>query len=169
MKTGSKYISNGQWKRYNKIISDFIDVDAGRQTIIWAKHINSMLQYAEDFSPQYYKIEIEALVYYNAFRNWPINKSTVTGELDEESLSIYITKKYLEDHGYLNKQGYWDFNWTEDRFIIHGISYRPSGDTAISQHKDDVLIIMLILKRDRDSIIRDQDMYDPTTTQNQKP
>ncbi len=50
-------------------------------------------------------------VYYNAFRNWPINKATVTGELDDENLSILISKSYIEQIGYLTSEGYWDFNW----------------------------------------------------------
>lgn len=153
----SKFISDKAWEKYKSIVQDFLDIDAGRQRIVWAKHVNQMLSHGEDYTPHYYRIEIEALCFYNAFRNWPINQSTITGELDEENLSILISKKYLEDHGYLNSNGYWDFNWVEDRFIINGIEYRPSGDTQVSQAKDEAIVFLIILKRDRDSKIGNDD------------
>ena len=111
-------------------------------------------QLLEDDSPRYYNIPIEALCYYNAFRNWPINKATVSGELDDENLSILISKNYIEQIGYLNQEGYWNFNWSEDRFVINGIVYKPSGDTQVSQAKDEALVFLVILKRDRDTKIK---------------
>lgn len=148
----SRFVKNKSWEKYSNIICDFLDKDAGRQKIIWAKHLNQVLSYGEDYSPRYRFRSIEALCYYNAFRNWPINQSTVTGELDEENLSIMISKKYIEENGYMDDNGYLDFNWAEDRFIINGIPYRPSGDTQVAQAKDQALVFLIILKRDRDSM-----------------
>lgn len=147
-------VKNHSWNRYKKIITDFLDLDAGRQTITWAKHVNQYLDHAEDDSPRYYNISIEALCYYNAFRDWPINKATVPGELDDENLSILISKNYIEQIGYLNQEGYWNFNWSEDRFVINGLVYKPSGDTQVSQAKDEALVFLVILKRDRDTKIK---------------
>ena len=146
-----KLVNDKAWSRYKKTVQDFLDQDAGRQPIIWAKHINQLLSYGEDSSPQYIFNVIEALCYYNAFRNWPINKSSVSGEQDEENLSIMISRQYLAEKGYLNADGYFDFNWAEDRFIINGIAYRPTGDTNVSQAKDEAIVFLIILKRDRDS------------------
>jgi hypothetical protein len=160
MKQGSSFIRNRDWEKYSKIVSNFLDQDAGRQTIIWAKHVNQPLSHGEDSVPNYHYIEIEALCYYNAFRNWPINKATSTGELDEENLSILVSRKYIEDHGYLDANDYWDFNWVEDRFLINGIPYRPTGDTQVAQAKDTALVFLIILKRDRDSRIEDEDWVD---------
>ena len=147
-------VKNHSWNRYKKIITDFLDWDAGRQTITWAKHVNQYLNHTEVDSPRYYNIPIETLCYYNAFRNWPINKATVSGELDDENLSILISKNYIEQIGYLNQEGYWNFNWSEDRFVINGIVYKPSGDTQVSQAKDEALVFLVILKRDRDTKIK---------------
>lgn len=147
-------VSDKAWSKYKKIIQDFLDQDAGRQKIVWAKHINQTLSYGEDSLPQYSFNVIEALCYYNAFRNWPINKSSVSGEQDEENLSIMISRQYLKDRGYLNSNDYFDFNWAEDRFIINGISYRPTGDTNVSQAKDEAIVFLIILKRDRDSVFK---------------
>lgn len=153
-KTPHRLVKNRSWDRYKKIINDFLGIDAGRQTITWAKNVNQLLSHGEDEIPKYYNIPIEALCYYNAFRNWPINKATVTGELDDENLSILVTKSYIEQLGYLTPEGYWDFNWSEDRFVINGITYKPSGDTQVAQAKDEALVFMVILKRDRDTKIQ---------------
>lgn len=150
-KTPAALVPNKSWDRYKRIISTFMDKDAGRQSIIWAKNVDQLLTHGEDYIPKYYKIEIEALCFYNAFRNWPINKATVSGELDEENLSILVTMEYIESIGYLNKDGYWDFDWSKDRFVINGQVYKPSGDTQVAQAKDQALVFMVILKRDRDT------------------
>lgn len=147
----SKFIPNKSWDRYKGIINNFLDVDAGRQKLIWAKAVDQLLTHGEDSTPKYFKKEIEALCYYNAFRNWPINRNTVTGELDDENLSIMVSGRYLGEKGYLNDKGYWEFDWTMDRFEINGIVYRPTGDTQVAQAKDEALIFLVILKRDRDS------------------
>lgn len=149
----SRYLNNKTWDRYKRIITEFIDFDAGRQDIIWAKKVNQFLDHAEDSLPSYYEIHIEALCYYNSFRNWPINKATVSGELDDENLSILISKSYIERLGYLDEHGYWRFNWSEDRFIINGIVYKPYGDTQVAQAKDEALVFLVILKRDHDTVV----------------
>lgn len=153
-KTPDALVPNKSWDRYKRIISTFMDKDAGRQSIIWAKNVDQLLTHGEDYIPKYYRIEIEALCFYNAFRNWPINKATVSGELDEENLSILVTREYIESIGYLNKDGYWDFDWSKDRFVINGQVYKPSGDTQVSQAKDQALVFMVILKRDRDTKLK---------------
>lgn len=150
-KTPAALVPNKSWDRYKRIISTFMDKDAGRQSIIWAKNVDQLLTHGEDYIPKYYRIEIEALCFYNAFRNWPINKATVSGELDEENLSILVTMEYIESIGYLNKDGYWDFDWSKDRFVINGQVYKPSGDTQVAQAKDQALVFMVLLKRDRDT------------------
>ena len=152
-KLPSKFVSNKVWDNYKKIIINFLDIDAGRQTITWAKAVDQLLSHGEDSTPKYYNIPIEALCYYNSFRNWPINKATISGELDDENLSILISKSYIEQIGYLTSEGYWDFNWSEDRFVINGIIYKPSGDTQVAQAKDEALVFLVILKRDRDTKI----------------
>ena len=153
MGLSAKFISNRAWETYKKIIKNFLDIDSGRQPIHWLKHINQLNPYGEDLGDKYFDINLEGLCFYNAFRNWPINKVTSPGELDEENLTIYISKSQIESKGYLNEDGYWQFNWSEDRFIINGICYKPSGDTLVAQAKDEALVFLVILKRDRDSML----------------
>lgn len=150
-KGSSHFLSNKSWDRYKNIINDFMDHDAARQIVIWAKCVEQLLTHGEDSVQKYFRKPIEALCYYNAFRNWPLNRATTTGELDEENLSIMISGKYLREHGFMNENNYWDFNWAMDRFEINGIVYRPTGDTQVAQAKDEALVFMIVLKRDRDS------------------
>lgn len=151
MNLTSKFLSNKAWNKYKKIIKDFIDKDAGRQVVTWMRHIDQIGAFGEDVGDQYLPIQLEALCYYNVFRNWPINKPTISGELDEENLTIYVTKRQIETLGYINSEGYWQLNWSEDRFVINGITYKPSGDTQVAQAKDEALCFIVILKRDRDT------------------
>ena len=153
MGLSAKFISNRAWETYKKIIKNFLDIDSGRQPIHWLKHINQLNPYGEDIGDKYFDIKLEGLCFYNAFRNWPINKVTSSGELDEENLTIYISKSQIEAKGYLTEDGYWQFNWSEDRFIINGICYKPSGDTQVAQAKDEALVFLVILRRDRDSML----------------
>lgn len=148
-KKRSRYVKNVDWDRYKHVVQKFLEDDSGRQTIGWCRHIDQMLMMGEDKSPKYTLVLIEALCYYNAFRNWPINKATVSGELDDENLVILIPKSSIKK--YLNDEGYFQFNWSEDRFIINGIPYKPDGDTQVAQAKDEAIVFQIILKRDRDT------------------
>lgn len=154
-KLRSRYVRNRDWDRYKHIVQKFLEDDSGRQTIGWCRNINQMLFMGEDKAPKYQLILIEALCYYNAFRNWPINKATVSGELDEENLVILIPKSAIQP--YLNSDSYFQFNGSEDRFIINGIPYKPDGDTEVAQAKDEPIVFQIILKRDRDTIINFSD------------
>lgn len=172
-KKGCYFLSNRAWDRYKRNIMRFLDMDAGRQTIVWAKHVNQMLYQGEDEFPHYYRIKIEALCFYNAFRNWPINIQSTSGETDEENLSILISSDYIKslDKGKYWKKasideesgtdGYFDFNWSEDRFVINGLVYKPTGDTQVAQAKDEALVLLIILKRDRDTKLRYIPMESP--------
>lgn len=148
-----KFISDDTWAKFEEIISDFMDNDVGKQEIIWAKKIEIPSSFGEDDVHDYAFNKLEVLCNYNAFRNWPINKETNSGELDQENLCILVSKRYLETNNFLNEGGYFDYNWAEDRFILHGIVYKPSGDTEISQTNNHNILFQVILKRDRESDI----------------
>lgn len=160
-KSGRHLVSNKSWDRYKKHIKAFLDQDAGRQTVIWARHVDQILSHGEDVTPYYERVDIEALCFYNYFRNWPINESTVAGEKDQENLSILISQDYLRnlDGGkyYIElEDGSYsiDLNWAEDRFLINGQHYRPSGNTQVAQAKDEALVYVIILKRDSNTVLK---------------
>lgn len=143
-----QFIPDKVWDYYKKIVNDFIDTDVGKQSIIWRRHINQPLIYGEDSGDVYDDIPLNVLIQYNSFRTWPTNQATTSGELDNQNMAILVSARLLGDLGYLNSDGYWDFNQSEDRFIIKGITYKSSGDTQVSQAKDEALLFMVILKRE---------------------
>lgn len=58
----SRYLNNKTWDRYKRIITEFIDFDAGRQDIIWAKKVNQFLDHAEDSLPFIMKFILKPFV-----------------------------------------------------------------------------------------------------------
>lgn len=141
-------IPDSVWDHYKNIVSNFIDNDAGKQKITWKRYINQPLPFGEDSGEKYEDIPLEVLIGYNTFRTWPINLATTTGELDSQNLAIWVSAKLLRNKGVLNSEGYWDFNRSEDRFIINGIEYKAAGDTQAAQAKNDALLFMVTLKRE---------------------
>jgi hypothetical protein len=81
-------------------------------------------------------------------RSWPITFQTETGGLDRQSVQILINKDYLRELGYINGNGFFEYDPVLDVFIIDGLKHVPFGDTPASQIQDDDVFITLILKRD---------------------
>ena len=160
----SKFVSNRAWNRYDGIISNFLDTDAGRKKIVWVNNITQPLPFGEDEGFKYYGIPLEVLCFYNSFRNWPINQPSVSGTIDDENLTIYISKTQLTD--YLDENGYFKFDGTQDRFVISGQVYKPSGDTEISQAKNKTLCFMIILERDRQTKLNNDNVMMQNTPLN---
>lgn len=136
------------WDRYKRIVNNFVEEDAGKQSVLWLKRFDQMLSFGEDSGDGYDVRDLEVLVQYNYIRTWPSLKDTVTGELDGINIVIYITGRYLSERGYLTPEGYWDFDWVQDRFIINGKVYSPAGDTQVAQARDEALLFFVVLKRE---------------------
>lgn len=145
------FVPDKVWDTYKRIVNDFIDNDAGKQQILWKRYIDQPLPFGEDSGKKYMDVSLEVLVGYNSFRTWPINQSTISGELDNQNVAIWVSARLLKENGYLNNQGYWEFNRSLDRFVINGIVYKSAGDTQVSQAKNEALLFMVVLKREEDN------------------
>lgn len=141
-------VSDLDWDRYKNIINDFIDNDAGRQPFLWLRKVNQPSAYGEDGSIIYTPIQLEGLFLYNYIKSWPTNSNSTTGELDLGNQVLYISARLLKNNDYLDEYGYWDYNWSEDRFIVNGRVFKPAGDTQVAQAKDIPLLFYVILKRE---------------------
>lgn len=139
------------WDRYKNIVNDFIDTDVGKQPITWKRYIDQPLPFGEDSGEQYESVTLDVLIGYNHFKTWPSNPATVSGELDNSNMAIWVSARLLMELGYLNSEGYWDFHRSYDRFIINGITYKSSGDTQVAQAKDEALLFMVVLKREEEN------------------
>lgn len=143
-----KRVTNDAWKRYKAIVNDFLEVDAGKQPVTWLKRFDQMLAYGEDTGNRYQPFFLDGLIQYNYIRTWPSLKETISGELDSINIVLYITKRSLEEAGHLTPDGYWDFDWAQDKFVINGKVYSPAGDTQVAQAHDEALLFFVVLKRE---------------------
>lgn len=140
-------VSQLDWKRYKQVVNDFIDQDSGKQPFLWLRRFNQILSFGEDVGARYEPVSLEGLFHYNYIKTWGTQGLSVSGELDATDVVLYISKKLLEEHGYINQYGYWNFDWAEDRFILNGKVYKPFGDTQAAQANDEPLLFFVILKR----------------------
>lgn len=119
-----------------------------QKPITWKRATITTDRYGEDLVAPTTTVELLVLLNYNFMRTWPADRTSATGETDDESVQVMINKEYLRQNGYLNASGYFDFNPDLDRFIIDGLKYKPFGDTAAAQMQVDDVLITIILKRD---------------------
>ena len=137
------------WDRYKDIINNFIDLDSGKQPFIWLKNIDQPLAFGEDSGVKYIPTKLEGLFQYNFIKTWSSSgRNSLSGELDSGNMVLYISANLLRENNLLNEYGYWDFNWSEDRFILNGKVYKPSGDTQVAQASDEALLFFIILDRE---------------------
>ena len=107
------------------------------------------LAFGEDVWVKYVPYQLEGLSQYNFIKTWASSgRNSISGELDNGNLVLYISANLLRENNLLNKYGYWDFNWSEDRFILNGKVYKPSGDTQVAQASDEALLFFIILDRE---------------------
>jgi len=139
------YINNATWTRYKNILREFHD-DAMQMDVIWKRSVTSRTRLTNDAKTV--DVTIQGLVQYNHFRNWPINKTEVTGEVDKESVLLYLNQEWLSEQGYLDINKQFKFDPGYDRFFIEGIEYKSAGESKAAQTKDDTILVFIILQRE---------------------
>jgi hypothetical protein len=143
----AKYISNASWNQYKNII-DGVHFDFNQDTIIWKRYSFGQPRYGEDQDNWVFEeIPIKGLMRYNYFQAWPINKPSMTGELDDANTYLILNISYLRRNNWLTPAGNLNYTKGKDLFIHQGIEYRPMGETPLSQAKDIPLHIGIILER----------------------
>lgn len=143
-----KRVSDKDWAKYKSIVNNFINNDSGTQPFLWLKKIEQPLSYGEDSGIVYEPHQLDGLFHYNYIKSWPTNNETIAGESDITNIVLYISADLLRRNKILNEYGYWDFNWSEDRFILNGKVYKPGGDTQVAQAADEALLFFIILYRE---------------------
>lgn len=143
-----KLVSDAKWDAFRDLIKDAHDT-FNQDTITWRRATKSVPRYFEDnIITSYTNIELQCLIGFNSFRTWPLTKHTESGELDEQNMYAMFSKDYLEELGYLNSEGYFNFKAGADLFIHRGILYKPEGDTFFSQAGSDPLHVVIVLSRE---------------------
>lgn len=145
-------IGSKSWSRYRNIINLFHN-DAFQNELHWFKYLYSLDRFGEDTkqNSEYEERLVKCLVQYDTIKNWPTNHETTTGDIDKESIVVYINLKYLQKMGWVimdNRGTIMDIDGVKDYFILDGIKYRPSGDKPCAQAHDKPLLYRIILKRE---------------------
>lgn len=148
------YIPDNIWDKYKDIINN-VHSDFNQDSLTLFKKVKAFDRFKEG-EATYNEITLKCLVQYNIFRTWPMTDETDAGALDQESIAIYLNNKYLKDNGYLTVEGNLDFDPGNDYFIFQGQKYRSSGETPVSQAKNEPLFTLLILKRNPTQTSKDK-------------
>lgn len=143
----SYYLTPQEWLEYETAINNFQE-DAFRQVITWNRCIRALNTDGNDSQPLYKEATLKGLIQYNDFRSWPINADTPTGEVDKESILVFLNNKFLDDNGFLNAHGQFNFKPSLDKFIINGIRYKSKGDSQTAQSFSSPLLHFMVLLRD---------------------
>jgi len=151
-------IGSVDWENYKEVINDGHDT-FNKEIIVWRRSKGGIDRYNEDtLTERFDSINLECLLNFNVFRTWPSFQTTESGELDRQTLAVYLNIKYLDGLGYLSNNNRLDFQPDADRFVYDGIVYKASGDTKASQAQDEPLHYIIILKREE---ISTGDKYEP--------
>lgn len=142
------FINDAEWLLYKETINAFHE-DAFQQEIVWHRSLLRISKNGFDNkSTTLEPIIIKGLIQYNDFRSWPINKETKGGEIDSESMLVFLNLAYLGTLGYLNSFGQFDYKPDLDRFEVNGVTYVDKGNSQTAQAKGDALLHFLVLKRE---------------------
>ena len=129
------HLTEQDWIDYISVINEFAE-DAFQEAISWHRSRGGLDRYQEDNpTERFTQITLRGLVLYNVFRTWPIDRDSETGHLDNQNCVLILNNRVLQDLGYLNANGYFNFNSSADKFYISGIEYRAAGDTLAAQAK----------------------------------
>jgi hypothetical protein len=142
----SFFISDQEWEEYENTVNEFHQ-DAFQQSIIWKSSITVFNKDGEEVN-RYKDNNLKGLIHYNHFRSWPINGQTLTGQIDKQSCMLFLNNKYLNDNGYLDSGGNFNFNPGSDQFLIDNVLYRAKGDSGAAQTKDKNILHFIILQRE---------------------
>jgi len=142
------FLSAADWQEYKDCINEFNLDDSHKQVMTWKRLATNLNRWGEDDNVVHADVQLNCLVQYNYFKSWPTNQTTVSGEIDKESLLIWLNIKYLGDAGYLTANGQFNFRPGEDRFIIKGEVYKALGDSQAAQASDEPLEIFIVLKKE---------------------
>jgi hypothetical protein len=142
-------LTNAQWAAYRQVINA-ASLSFNQEVIIWNRASIKLDRDGDDtIKPTFFQQPLNALIQYNVARTWPIDKSTDTGLIDNQSVAIILNKDYLAGLGFINPSNNFDFDPGFDYFTVQGVNYKKMGDTPAAQAGDDPLLVYLICERMR--------------------
>jgi len=139
-------INGVEWAAFKQSQANIWDT-FGLRTMTWVRRTKNVGRFNEgDFTSTTETLRF--IAHHNILRTWPIDYNTESGELDRQTVQVYIFKQYLADLGFIDGNGKFIYNRDIDRFIIDGETYEPEGDTPAAQAGIEDLWFTMVLKRD---------------------
>lgn len=148
------YLPDEFLDRYKNLIQDFIETDVS-STLLWYRYIDIPTMFGEGSGKKHKSVEILAQKSYNYMRTWPINSSSKAGDIDNENMVLFISKRHLETLGLLEADGTIKVDIARDRFLVDNLLYKCFGETLVAHSKNHELLFMITLVRDKDNIVID--------------
>lgn len=142
------FLTPADWQEYKDIINEFNQDDSNLEDVIWRRLNTNLSRFGEDDNVIHTNVNIKGLLQYNYFRAWPTNRTSVSGELDKESVLLWLNIDYLRTNGWLTPSNQFIFRPGEDRFIINGVLYKALGDSQAAQASDEPLLVFMVLKKE---------------------
>lgn len=149
------HLTQEQWDKHIDAINEFHE-DAFQQDVVLKRYFVIDDPDGEDYNQRSEDVNLKGLIQYNYFRSWPMTQSTESGELDKESILLYLNIGYLESISMVDSNKNLLFDPGHDRFIINGLVYKAMGDSQAAQAKDNPLLIFIILKREETNTGQDR-------------
>lgn len=140
-------VSDSTWAAYRNILKAFHD-DFNQETLTWRRYTKVIGQFTEDNTSTSEDLPLKVLVGYNFFRKWPVIRKKDVGELHDQNLIVLINLDYLQEEGYLDVNGNFIYERSQDLFLINGVLYRSEGDTNVSQAGTKPTHIQIILREE---------------------
>ncbi len=141
-------VGNTNWARFKTLIQEDAHDTFFQDTITWKRYIEGIDEFMENDVENFNNVDLKCLINYNDFKVWPVNYTTETGELDRQNTVLLFSLKYLNGLGYLNANGNFIYNQSADRFLVNGQIYKATGDTLVSQAKDEPLLLQINLSKE---------------------
>lgn len=144
---GIDLVGSSNWAAYKQLMRDAQET-FGKKIITWVRSAGGIDRFAEDNATEaFVNLPLEVILQNNVGRTWPTTQNTEQGAQDKESIFVIINKEYLQENGYLNGNGNFNFNPEADRFLVDGIEYKCQGFIDSSQDNTENLWVNIIIER----------------------
>lgn len=146
----SSLLTDAEWDDFKGTIFEAHET-FNNDILTWRRRLYFIDPYNEDPNTAGWDdIPLNVYLIGNYFRSWPITELQPYGDIDKESMGVLINRQYLENSGYINSYGKFNFSPGDDRFLWNGITHKCMGWVDVSQAKDEMLMVMLILVREEE-------------------
>lgn len=141
-------VGAANWNLYKSLIGQDAHDTFQQDVVLMRRYTHGIDVFMEDGDNRVYdEIELKCQFAYNYFRQWKINVTTISGELDRSSQAAIFSVDYLKSQGILTLEEFFDYEVNDTIFTHRGVVYKPMGNTYISQAHDQPQLFMVVLQR----------------------